>query len=65
MNKIILICFVLIAFNSNSQDTRLLRQPDISATQIVFAYANDLWVVNKSGGSATRLTSFPGIRIKS
>jgi len=60
MNKIIALCLVLIAFQANSQDTRLLRQPDISNTQIVFAYANDLWIVNKSGGSAIRLTSFQG-----
>src|SRR5436189_4545983 len=43
-----------------AQETRLLRDPDISATKIVFAYANDLWTVDKAGGSAQRLTSFPG-----
>jgi len=43
-----------------SQGTRLLRQPDISDKKIVFAYANDLWVVDRSGGTAQRLTSFPG-----
>jgi len=30
-----------------AQETRLLRDPDISDTKIVFAYANDLWTVDK------------------
>jgi tricorn protease len=38
-------------------DARMLRQPDVSATQIVFVYAGDLWVVPKAGGVANRLSS--------
>jgi tricorn protease len=41
-------------------DARLLRQPDVSATHIVFVYAGDLWVVPKAGGTALRLSSPPG-----
>ena len=40
--------------------TRLLRTPTVSATQIAFAYANNIWIVERSGGSARRLTSFQG-----
>jgi tricorn protease len=40
--------------------TRLLRQPTVSATQIAFAYANNIWSVERKGGAARRLTSFPG-----
>ena len=40
--------------------TRLLRTPTVSATQIAFAYANNIWVVARTGGSARRLTSFQG-----
>ncbi len=40
--------------------TRMLRSPTVSATQIAFAYANDIWVVSRAGGSAQRLTSFQG-----
>src|ERR1700678_1298342 len=40
--------------------TRLLRMPTVSATQIAFAYANNLWVVERAGGNARRLTSFAG-----
>jgi tricorn protease len=38
----------------------LLRSPSVSATQIVFEYANDLWVVSRDGGQATRLTGGAG-----
>ncbi len=40
--------------------TRLLRMPTVSATQIAFAYANNIWVVERAGGMARRLTSFQG-----
>ena len=40
--------------------TRLLRQPTVSATHIAFMYANNVWIVERAGGSARRLTSFPG-----
>ena len=30
----------------------LCRYPDVSQTEIVFVYANDLWVVPKAGGVA-------------
>jgi tricorn protease len=40
--------------------TRMLRMPTVSATQIAFAYANNIWIVERSGGMARRLTSFPG-----
>ncbi len=42
------------------QPTRLLRQPTVSATQIAFAYANNIWIVERAGGAARRLTSFQG-----
>lgn len=51
---------LLLLSSFSFAQTRLLRQPDISSTQIVFSYANDLWIVAKAGGSAQRLTSFPG-----
>src|SRR5581483_10546294 len=45
---------------ANGQSTRLLRMPTVSATQIAFAYANNIWVVDRAGGAARRLTSFQG-----
>jgi tricorn protease len=38
----------------------LLQKPAVSATQIVFSYAGDLWSVGRNGGEAKRLTSSPG-----
>ena len=39
----------------------LLRKPTISKTQLVFNYAGDLWIVNRDGGDARRLTAGVGI----
>jgi len=41
-------------------DARMLRQPDVSETQITFVYAGDIWVVPKAGGVAQKLSSPPG-----
>src|SRR5947207_4695134 len=41
-------------------NARLLRYPHVSATQIVFVYAGDIWVVSKAGGYAQRLSSPKG-----
>src|SRR5260370_29072700 len=41
-------------------DARMLRYPDVSATQIAFVYAGDIWVAPKTGGDALRLSSPKG-----
>ncbi|HXD79848.1 MAG TPA: S41 family peptidase [Puia sp.] len=60
-----LLTFLLLAgalsFAKAQINAALLRYPDVSATQIVFTYANDLWVVPKSGGVATHLSSPAGV----
>ena len=33
----------------DSQPTKLLRSPTVSASQIAFAYANNIWVVDRAG----------------
>ncbi|KAB2967389.1 MAG: peptidase S41 [Thermoanaerobaculia bacterium] len=38
----------------------MLRWPDISAGQVVFSYADDLWLVPREGGLASPLASPPG-----
>ncbi|MEP6788535.1 MAG: protease, partial [Acidobacteriota bacterium] len=40
--------------------TRMLRTPTVSATQIAFAYAQNIWAVPRTGGAARRITTFPG-----
>lgn len=42
-------------------DAGLFRYPDVSATQVVFVYANDIWVMPKEGGMAVKLSSPPGL----
>ncbi|MBL8961993.1 MAG: PD40 domain-containing protein, partial [Gemmatimonadetes bacterium] len=43
-----------------AQETLFLRQPTVSERHIAFAYANNIWIVDRAGGAARRLTSFPG-----
>lgn len=53
---------VLIISNLFAQiDAGLFRFPDVSQTQIVFTYANDLWVMPKEGGTAIKLSSPAGV----
>ncbi|HEX3085294.1 MAG TPA: hypothetical protein VHP99_12260, partial [Pyrinomonadaceae bacterium] len=48
------------AHANGTGDTRLLRTPTVSATQIAFAYAQNIWTVPRAGGMARRITSFQG-----
>jgi tricorn protease len=50
-----------LATPPDSGPTRLLRTPTVSSRQIAFAYANNIWVVERAGGVARRLTSFQGL----
>ncbi len=60
MKKAIAMACLFMSSFAFSQGTRLLRQPTISKTDIVFVYANDLWKVPLNGGDAIRLTSDTG-----
>jgi tricorn protease len=71
MRKAILIILTLIAIVSvdagfsfttaQSNKPLLMRMPTLSRTQIVFVYAGDLWIVNREGGEANRLTTGVGV----
>ncbi|RXK83063.1 S41 family peptidase [Filimonas effusa] len=41
-------------------DAGLFRFPDVSRSQIVFSYGNDLWLMPKEGGQAIKLSSPSG-----
>src|SRR5215831_1141297 len=58
---LLLTFLLLIASCVYGEDHLLLQKPAISHTQIVFAYAGDLWTVSREGGSASRLTTGVGI----
>jgi tricorn protease len=68
MRKVCLTLLILLAVvsidasfsSAQSSNMLLLRQPTMNRTHIVFAYAGDLWTVNREGGEATRLTSGTG-----
>lgn len=55
---LVIACFPTIQLNG--QGTRLLRQPTISDQFIAFIYADDLWIVDRNGGNARRLTTHEG-----
>jgi tricorn protease len=54
---------IIAAFSlqaASAQEMRLLRYPAIRGDVVVFTYAADLWVADRRGGAARRLTSHPG-----
>ncbi len=55
-----LVAAAIAAQQAPPDRTKMLRSPSVSATHIAFAYANNIWVVERSGGLARRLTSFQG-----
>jgi len=57
------IAAVLALAGSAAAQTRLLRFPDIHGERVAFCYAGDLWLAPVAGGSATRLTSHPGLEL--
>jgi len=63
MNKLIVVALIVVGsvgLRAQNSPTRLLRTPSISATHVAFAYANNIWIVDRKGGDARRLTSFQG-----
>lgn len=59
----LLLLLLNLPMTAFSQGTRLLRQPTISATQIAFTYASDIWISDLAGGDATRITSTPAVEM--
>ncbi|NNV55155.1 S41 family peptidase [Limnovirga soli] len=56
-------CCLLFLKASAQIDAGLFHYPDVSQTQIVFTYANDIWVVPKAGGMAAKLSSPTGVEV--
>ena len=48
---------LIVLPEATSAQTRLLRSPTISSTHVAFSYAGNIWVVERAGGAARRLTS--------
>jgi tricorn protease len=51
---------LLVTLQGSAGDMRLLRHPDIHGDKVVFTYAGDLWLWDRHGGPARRLTDAPG-----
>ena len=49
-----------LAAQPNTTDTRMLAQPAVSATQLAFVYAGDLWTARLDGSDVRRLTTADG-----
>lgn len=66
MKKLFLVLVSILLGATNllaidTTDTRLVKDPAISANALAFSYANDLWIANADGTNVRRLTSHPGI----
>ncbi|MBL0884343.1 MAG: PD40 domain-containing protein, partial [Chitinophagaceae bacterium] len=55
------IVFLSASIMVQAQGTRLLRQPDMSVSQVAFVYGADLWVSDLNGQNVLRLTSTPAV----
>lgn len=45
------------------EETLLLRNPSVSQSHVAFVYGGDIWIADKSGANARRLTSNPGVEL--
>ncbi len=50
----------LVVFIQAQVNARMMQNPDVSKTHIVFSYGGDLWIVPKDGGTALKLSSPEG-----
>src|ERR1700733_2872941 len=46
--------------HAQTEKPLLLREPALSEKQIAFVYGGDIWIANREGGEAIRLTSGTG-----
>ena len=60
----ILAAALLTAMTLHGESKLLLQKPTLSATQIAFVYAGDLWIVGRDGGVPQRLTTGAGVETR-
>jgi tricorn protease len=55
------LCALVRPAGAGAAEPLLLQDPTISKTQIAFAYAGDIWIVDRAGGEARRLVTGYGL----
>jgi tricorn protease len=50
-----------LALMGQAQEMRLIRFPAIQGEKVAFTYGSDLWVADRSGGHARRITTHGGV----
>ncbi|HKS30129.1 MAG TPA: PDZ domain-containing protein [Pyrinomonadaceae bacterium] len=57
----LLVCLFSLSLSLSAQtrNPMPLQSPSVSRTHIAFSYAGDIWIVDRAGGDARRLTSTP------
>jgi tricorn protease len=58
------VCLVLVfifSVNARGAEPMPLQTPALSRTHIAFVYASDIWIVERAGGQARRLTNNPAL----
>ncbi|MCP4656863.1 MAG: peptidase S41, partial [bacterium] len=64
LSVLLCLCAVtLLAVHPVAGQTKLLRFPDIHGDRVAFTYAGDIWLAPVSGGTATQLTTHPGLEL--
>ncbi len=63
MHKVIMLSVFMLSstFLSYAQGTRLLREPTINNTNVVFTYGGDIWITDLGTNSTKRITSTPAV----
>lgn len=62
-NLLFALATVLLAPSVFGDEARLLRFPDVHTNQIAFAYAGDIYIAPRAGGTAVKLTHHEGIEL--
>jgi tricorn protease len=58
--RFLVLCLLVVEMAVAQPGPLLLQQPTVSATEIVFVFAGDLWKAPRGGGEAVRLTTGAG-----
>src|SRR5262245_57556359 len=59
--SLLLLALLPVVVRADADPRLLLQRPAVSEKLVAFAYAGDLWVVDRSGGDARRLTAGVGL----